>query len=185
MSQCQCVHVAHYSAGESKSARIKLVRVLRLAQIATGGNKHMRKCVCGDDTEFILRWGTWPWEMNSSCSVPHLHGHTVRQFLLKTMLHICNLVTSGYRILFFQKKRKKEARSASNWWEFYTSLMHVLYCKCVRVCVSEHRQGWEQRSSGRRGVVGVGGVGESFSWPLSPLWTLFSACDWLTPRHCH
>ncbi|KAK2912338.1 hypothetical protein Q8A73_006451 [Channa argus] len=38
----------------------------------------------------------------------------------------------------------------------------------------------------RRGeVVGVGGVGESFSWPLSPLWTLFSSCDWFPPRHCH
>lgn len=55
----------------------------------------------------------------------------------------------------------------------------VCVCVCRGVGRGESSVGWGGE------VAGVGGVGESFSWPLSPLWTLFSSCDWLTPRHCH
>lgn len=143
----------------------------------------------------ILRWGTWPWEMSVSCFVCFICMVTLSDYFLINPWCLSVTLWPLARSLLLKSNHFAADRKI-----FYKSLMHVSVCVHVCVCVSVCVQSmWQTRcvcvcrgvgrgesSVGWGGeVAGVGGVGESFSWPLSPLWTLFSSCDWLTPRHCH
>lgn len=130
--------------------------------------------------------------------MPHLHSHTIsRRFLHQTMLLICDLVTSGYKILIFQTHTlaylqmcnkelctRFEACAVSTRVLYVCALLFVRStCDSVRVRASAGVRAALVEGKGEE-VKGVGGVGEVFSWPLSPLWSQHLCCHWLTSRHC-
>lgn len=111
----------------------------------------------------ILRWGTWPWEMSVSCFVCFICMVTLSDYFLINPWCLSVTLWPLARSLLLKSNHFAADRKI-----FYKSLMHVSVCvhvcvcvsvcvqsmwqtRCVCVCVSGRRQGWEQRWLGGGG----------------------------------
>lgn len=143
------------------------------------GNKHMRKCVCGDDTELYWDGELDPGKLSRSCVAPHLHGHTIRLFPNQLMVLICNFVTSGYGHTFTQKCSRLSPFCCRldgfiPVWCMWVCLcfcwcQHMWQAKCVCRSVGrgESSAGWVERLR----------VLEGWASLSHGLWALFGPCS--------